>query len=347
MPPNVKHSWDSNTSKRHFRGIPVHVDDDNDDDNDQYHHPEFNAKLFLPPKNCSKQSTPSDDDGRNLWEKIWRNDTDLAIGDDDEEINVTNSSELLASLSSIIILNDEAGEKDWLNRFGGRLSNVSSELLEGLRKYAPDLNNMSTVADFNDNLFYHAQQEQGLKHFSGLNSSYIEELEAVVHANEYLGSFLTTKSSLPQPPHVDYPWEVLEKHSGDQSLKIGFFPLTEEGMFLQIWPTIGPSENPPIEVEGQIIFIPHGKLLTIPASTIHGGGFRTTELREKNDNNSQSGNSGRSGNLRFHLYIATNQASLPAHQTNKYTEPCDKTKELSRRYVDSKHMKVLLQSFFV
>lgn len=212
------------------------------------------------------------------------------------------------------------------------------------RKHSPDVNNMSTVADFNDNLFYHMQQERGLGHFCGLNSGNIQELEDLLQANEYLGSFLTTKSSLPQPPHVDYPWEVLEKHAKDECLKIGFFPLTEEGMFLQIWPTVAPSEDPSIKVEGQIIFIPHGKLLTIPASTIHGGGFRTTEFQEGND---PSGNGGRNGNLRFHLYIATNGSSLPAHQTNKYTEPHDRTKELSRRYVDSKHMNVLLENFFV
>jgi len=89
---------------------------------------------------------------------------------------------------------------------------------------------MSTVADFNDNLFYHMQRERGLEHFAGLSPSRVQELEHTLQANEYLGSFLTTKSSLPQPPHVDYPWEILEEHVQDQTLEIGFFPLTEEGM---------------------------------------------------------------------------------------------------------------------
>ena len=198
--------------------------------------------------------------------------------------------------------------------------------------HAPDPKNMSTVADFNDNLQYHMQQERGLRHFPGLNSEHVDELEAAIQANEYLGSFLTTKSSLPQPPHADYPWEVLEEHAEDQSLRIGFFPLTNEGMFLQVWPTVDKTTE---MVEGEIIFIPHGKLLTVPASTIHGGGFRTSQTTTS------------SGNLRFHLYIATQQATLPAHQTNKYTEPADRRKELSRRYVDSKHMNVLLEHFFV
>jgi hypothetical protein len=133
MPPNVLHSWDSNASKRQFYGVPVHIDADGDEND--HHRPEFNAKLFLPPKQPSKQSTPSDDDddGRTLWENFLLNDVDTAIGDDDEETYTSKSSKLFASLSSIIIFNDEAREREWLHRFGGRLSNVSSELLEGLR----------------------------------------------------------------------------------------------------------------------------------------------------------------------------------------------------------------------
>lgn len=69
------------------------------------------------------------------------------------------------------------------------------------------------------------------------------------------------------------------------------------------------------QVTGEIIFVPYGKLLILPAHTIHGGGYRTTPL-----------DAGTNGNLRFHLYVARNQASLPEHQTNKYTEPSDKSK---------------------
>lgn len=317
MPPNALQIWGLNASKRHLHDIPVPVDDYHDDDD--LHDAEFNAKLFLPPK---QPSTPIY--GRSLWKKILHRNVDTTI-------KASSYSELLASLSSIIILDDEKRERDWLDRFGGRLSDVSLELLEGLRTHAPDPNKMSTVADFNDNLFYHMQQERGLRHFAGLNPEHVDELETTIKANEYLGSFLTTKSSLPQPPHVDYPWDVLEEHS--QSLRIGFFPLTPDGMFLQVWPTVDKAKA----VEGQIIFIPHGKLLTVPASTIHGGGFRTTCHQASTTR----------GNLRFHLYIATHEATLPAHQTNKYTEPADRTKELSRRYVDSKHMGVLLEHLFV
>jgi len=415
MPPNVLYSWDSDAAKRHYRDLPGVVniigDDDDDDDDDGYHHhqqqqPEFDPKLFLPyktPKSLDDGDSNDDNDARALWKKILRKDDDISssatstttstTSDDDRHREATtilllnNDNDdnfdsddrsycLLTSLSSIVVLDDEAEKKDWLNRFDGQLSVVSSELLQELRKHAPGLNTMSTVADFNDNLFYHMQQERGLEHFPGIGHDTLRELEGALlqQANEYLGSFLTTKSSIPQPAHVDYPWEVLEKHAGDQSLKLAFFPLTEEGMFLQIWPHAAGSGSGTMPgssqaaadrsteklhaVEGEIVFIPYGKLLIVPASTIHGGGFRTTPLpmplgREEidaaaaADRSSSSNNTGSGGNLRFHLYIATKDASLPAHQTNKYTERFDKTKELSRRYVDSKHMQILLESFFV
>lgn len=320
MPPNVLHSWDVDAAKRHYHDHPVILDDEDD-------LPEFNAELFLPSKNSVNSFR---NDAKTLWRKILRKDTDSTT-----LLEAVTDPELFASLSSIVVLNDTQKSENWLNIVGGQLSEVSPQLLESLRKHAPDLDKMSTVADFNDNLLYHMQQERGVEHFPGLSSEHVQELESILQANEYLGSFLTTKSSVPQPAHVDYPWEVLDQHEENKSLKLGFFPLTEEGMFLQIWPAADPSKDRSIEIQGQIVFIPFGKLLMVPASTIHGGGFRTTAMGEA------------SGNLRFHLYVATDQASLPAHQTNKYTERCDKTKEMSRRYVDAKHMGFLLEFFFV
>mmetsp|Transcript_5338 Transcript_5338/g.11021 ORF Transcript_5338/g.11021 Transcript_5338/m.11021 type:complete len:313 (+) Transcript_5338:183-1121(+) len=312
MPPNALQLWDLNATKRHLHDLRVNDDDEND-----HYHDELTAKLVLPPP----VKIPIND-GRSLWKKLLHN----------EGVDVSHfSSDLMEALSSIIVLDDEERNRDWLNRFGGRLHKVSSELLEGLRTHAPDLQTMSTVADFNDNLCYHMQQERGLRNFGSLDSSAVQELEDNIQANEYLGSFLTTKSSLPQPAHVDYPWEVLQQHG--KNLRLGFFPLTEEGMFLQVWPTV--EYDPEQKVEGQLIFIPKGTLLTVPASTIHGGGFRTTN------------NDVARGNLRFHLYIATNSAQLPAHQTNKYTEPNDRRKELSRRCVDSKLIDTLMENFFV
>jgi hypothetical protein len=180
------------------------------------------------------------------------------------------------------------------------------------------------------------QQKRGLDHFDLDDTAGIQQLERFLQANELLGSFLSTESSLPQPPHVDYTYEVLKEHEEQNTLRIGFFPLTKDGMFLQVWPT-SLSQEYTEEVEGQVIYIPYGKILVVPASTIHGGGFRTSSVAK----------AGLYGNLRFHLYVATDQAMLPAHQSNKYTERHDQARELSRRYVDSRHMSTLMRCLFV
>jgi hypothetical protein len=110
-------------------------------------------------------------------------------------------------------------------------------------------------------------------------------------------------------------------------------------MFLQVWPTSSIDADPSTPVDGQLVYIPYGKILLLPASTIHGGGSRTSSLAD-----------GASyGNLRFHLYVASGgegNTILPLHQSNKYTEPLDKATELSRRYVDSRHMPVLMEHLF-
>lgn len=281
--------------------------------------------------NCCSSKTNPKSEGRRMWEKILQ-----------EEVTV--KSDLVAALSGIRVLADEIDNTEWLKHFQGRLSAISLEILQRLRDNAPDIVDMSTVADFNDNLLYHMRREQGLDNFVGLSTNHLHELEKTLRSNKYLGSFLTTKASVPQPAHVDFDWKVLQEcEENSQSLMIGFFPLTKEGMFLQMWPTRASNQEngSSIKIEGEIIFIPYKKILIVPANTIHGGGFRTTSHEEP----------GRRGNLRFHLYIATNTISgkhrLPEHQTNKYTEQNDKTKELSRRYIDSKHMQTLLQEFFV
>ena len=102
-----------------------------------------------------------------------------------------------------------------------------------VRDNAPDIVDMSTVADFNDNLLYHMRREQGLDNFVGLSTNHLHELEKTLRSNKYLGSFLTTKASVPQPAHVDFDWKVLQQcEENSQSLMIGFFPLTKEGALI-------------------------------------------------------------------------------------------------------------------
>ena len=114
MPPNALQLWDLNATKRHLHDLRVNDDDEND-----HYHDELTAKLVLPPP----VKIPIDD-GRSLWKKLLHN----------EGVDVSHfSSDLMEALSSIIVLDDEERNRDWLNRFGGRLHKVSSELLEGLR----------------------------------------------------------------------------------------------------------------------------------------------------------------------------------------------------------------------
>ena len=130
MPPNVLQYWDSNASRRRFHDVSILIDDSNDDGNHQT--PELNPELFFDPKNSLKQTTQGDGNGRTLWRKILHNDVNTTRIDENDA-SAIESSDLLASLSSIIILNDKTEQRDWLNQVGGRLSNVSSELLEMLR----------------------------------------------------------------------------------------------------------------------------------------------------------------------------------------------------------------------
>jgi hypothetical protein len=157
-----------------------------------------------------------------------------------------------------------------------------------------------------------------------------------------------------QPAHVDYDYDILQTYG--KKLYLSFFPLTQEGAFLQLWrdaivevkskvetgwKSNHYNENDCIDdiVEGTVVFIPYGKMLIVPSDTIHGGGFRR----------------GMGGNLRFHLYIALEDddtdvrgkgTKLLDHPMNKYTDRRDKRRELCERYVDSNGLNHLLGNFF-
>lgn len=110
MPPNALQIWDFSAAKRHL-----------DDHHDEA---ELDAKFFP----SSKEHSPEpqeEQDGQSLWRKLLNHNIKTA--------HTSYDSELIASMSSIIVLDDEEREKDWLNQFGGRLTSVSTELLEGLR----------------------------------------------------------------------------------------------------------------------------------------------------------------------------------------------------------------------
>ena len=83
---------------------------------------------------------------------------------------------------------------------------------------------------------------------------------------QYRLSFMNTEGKTnTQRPHFDFPWQGLESITEPMPY-LGVFPLTEEGMFLQIWLQEG---------DGTIVSIPYGRLLIVPGSCIHGGGFKS------------------------------------------------------------------------
>lgn len=161
--------------------------------------------------------------GRRLWKALLHQTTAKA----DEGIE---SGVIGAALSCIRILDCQDRNRQWLMQFDATLHETPLDMVGALKERAP-VNFAARVADFNDNLFYEMQPEKGLGHL-GMSS---DSLDEVLGSGEYLGSFLTTETSMPQPPHVDYTWEILDQYSPNE-LKVGFFPLTTEGMFLQVWP---------------------------------------------------------------------------------------------------------------
>ncbi len=284
----------------------------------------------MPPKSESRPNSPSplmsiidngpdhasqlDEEAKARWQSL--------VGETNDE----NPYPKLESFSSIRILNDTLGNRSWLRDYNGHLSDLPVDFLIKLENCAPATFS-ARVADFNENLFYKMQNQCGLEHL-GLSSDILHEN---LGSTQFLVSFLSTETTTPQPPHVDFPWEFLEEH--ENNVDIGFFPLTKDGMFLQVWSRI--DDRTVENIEGEVIYIPYGKLLTLPSGTIHGGGFRSTT------------NPSDHGNLRAHLYISRNKKSLPDFQTNKYTEPGDKRRELCERYVDCSSMQEMIQRLFV
>jgi len=296
-----------------------------------------------------------------------------------------------------------------LDIFSANLIDVGTHILNALREMAPH-QLAARVGDSNDNLSYEMQDSRngditsmllrgqrsmkmGCHHDDSATilSQYvlddIQSFEQSVQSKlrnthiSYRGSYMRTLHTAPQPAHVDYDYPILTEHG--QRLFLAFFPLTEEGTYLQLWndpasllrrkqdaedeekkcvseedeytnhdSNLSSRRIEPRSivgtsiVEGTIVYIPYGKMLIVPSDTIHGGGFKR----------------GVSGNLRFHLYIAVGddednyknngirgeemRIELLQHPMNKYTERNDRTRELCERFVDSNGMDGLLGHFF-
>ena len=110
----------------------------------------------------------------------------------------------------------------------------------------------------------------------------------------YQVSFLRTEDkTVPQNSHVDFPDNkyIKGKHF------VGFFPLTSQGYFLQVWPDK--------KEYGWVVYIPFGTLVLAPGNMIHGGGFRTSV----------------EGNMRGHLYVYYDSELIEDHSNSWINKP--------------------------
>ncbi|KAL3800060.1 hypothetical protein ACHAW5_003708 [Stephanodiscus triporus] len=313
------------------------------------------------------------------------------------------------ALSSIVVLSSAScpRARALLDAHDGHLIDVGPHILAGLRDAAPS-RLAARVGDYNENMFYEMQAanrdirsiildgqrrrrggdsddngDEGIAMRESSIQRDIEAFEASIRQSlrqanlSYRGSYMTTERTMFQPAHVDYDYDILRTYG--KRLYLSFFPLTEEGAFLQLWldPIVREEKEAETSrdnddnnkdgrkvertwrsfrdaIEGTVVFIPHGKMLIVPSDTIHGGGFKH----------------GSGGNLRFHLYIALeedesdadisvgdviataetrkerNRITLLDHPMNKYTERHDRRRELCERFVDSNGLDCLLGNFF-
>lgn len=255
--------------------------------------------------------------GQKIWKSLLTNTllNNACLSDQDQKI-----ADILLGIRIL----DSSDHQNWLTEYGAHLYNIPEELLKRLEERAPKIFH-ARVMDFNENLCYSMQTELGLECL-GMSS---DPLKSIIKSSELLLSFMSTEKTNPQPAHVDFTWDFLRENA--ENVEIGFFPLTQDGMFLQLWPRVDDISR---SVIGEVIFIPYGKLLTVPSGTIHGGGFRTSSEYTPH------------GNLRSHIYISKEQAHLGRFQTNKYTEPHDPSRELSERYIDCQSMPELTRYLF-
>lgn len=307
----------------------------------------------LPKKKKDPSPSCSNDDDQErrqknaLYQQLWKQrlsqsseSRSLSIQDLALEYPTPQDLEtILTSLKQVVVLNPDDNKcQAFLTQFDGKLVSLSRDTTNWLEQHAPS-HFSARVADFNDNLFYAMQPQRGLDHLVGTpeEQALCHEFEALLKETlqtstlDYQGSYMTTESTNPQPAHVDFSWETLADRK--DNLTVGFFPLTEQGCFLQVWPR-NDDDDFSKQVEGTVVFIPYGQCLILPSHTIHGGGFRS--LR---DGTLQ-------GNLRFHLYMASHDSQLPTFQNNKYTEEFDKGRELADRYVNAPNMEVLEEVLF-
>ena len=148
----------------------------------------------------------------------------------------------------------------------------------------------------------------------------IKEKLDIGYVTIHLG-FMFTKSNAhgnlihPQDPHVDFSWEDIDKNQGN--MFFGIMSLSEEGCFLEVWI---PTSNCKDERKPELILIPFGYMLILPADMVHAGGFCSND---------------ETGDIRMHLYIYSKNTPGTLEKKNNY---CDRSGIEMCSYMNHHHL---------
>mmetsp|Transcript_8436 Transcript_8436/g.18177 ORF Transcript_8436/g.18177 Transcript_8436/m.18177 type:complete len:459 (+) Transcript_8436:88-1464(+) len=178
----------------------------------------------------------------------------------------------------------------------------------------------------------------------------------------FIFSFLKSTSSIAQDPHVDFDWPTVqepERHDSHRQQSsttllsparasarhqkfpykesvpfVAFFPLTDNGMLIEMWTARERHREPKGEDDevGILVDIPKGVMLVARGDTVHAGGFMKNPPSSNEPQQSAGNNNNKMttkkkkhvpGDPRGHLYIyRTDSGQVHATATsNTYTLP--------------------------
>jgi hypothetical protein len=139
---------------------------------------------------------------------------------------------------------------------------------------------------------------------------------------------ITTNESQCQIPHMDVKEPELREAS-----YVGFIPATRNGMYLEVWPVhnLCPGMK---KIQGEIIFIPLGSLLVLPATTIHGGGMKAPLPPTTTDSVVDQSHGVIHQHPRFHFYVFPTRDEAEYSGANLFDMPSEMRLKLGTDHLE-------------
>ena len=232
--------------------------------------------------------------GHLLWDKRVQRANFIAVPTD-----------LLELLRSVWNLDGNDAKSDRINKRLVPVQTFFPNLLNYLLR-SPGLPTLSDV--FDSDVFRAAGKKKVNKierDFKNLIKQTLEEMGYPCVGQEiefYLSFMKTLRRTIVQDPHIDFKFETVDPWYVDDSCStrprskrgrkleykervpfIAFFPLTPDGMAVEVWEA---RENHREGRDGVLVHIPFGSMMIARGDVVHAGGFRNSS----------------SGNPRCHLY---------------------------------------------